>query len=176
MSAGLKITWNGKSQTIAEWAKEAGLPPDILRHRLYRGMTFAEALTTPRRERRYREYSFNGRTQSLKAWSDELGIEISTLRYRLRAGYSVERAFTEQVHWGPIRNLALAQAIAKQEQTAVTVDPNVIGPLNGSSRGGLPPGSEASEAPGVPANFSHEAGDRRVQHRDSPAQIGVISE
>jgi len=146
MSIAPKITWNGKSQTITEWAKEAGLSRNALYKRLHQGMSFEKAIAMPLRTPT--AYTFNGRTQSLKEWSDELGIEYSTLRHRLRAGYSVERAFTEQVHWGPIRQLALANAIA----------------------------TDPIEAPGVGQDFDSEADDRPGQHRDTFAANRIFEE
>lgn len=43
----VKMTFLGRTQTVTEWAREYGLNPSTLRVRLRRGMTFAEALTTP---------------------------------------------------------------------------------------------------------------------------------
>lgn len=42
-----KITHNGKTQTIDGWAEEYGLTPAMLRSRLYLGIAFEIAITTP---------------------------------------------------------------------------------------------------------------------------------
>ena len=51
-----KITYNGKTQTMEEWADEIGLSVTLLYNRFYRGWSVEEALTIPRggkREQRY---------------------------------------------------------------------------------------------------------------------------
>jgi hypothetical protein len=42
-----KIDVNGESMTLAEWAKHLGTTTNVLRNRLFRGMTPEEAITTP---------------------------------------------------------------------------------------------------------------------------------
>ena len=43
----VRVTHDGRTQTVTEWAREYGLNPSTLRVRLRRGLTFADALTTP---------------------------------------------------------------------------------------------------------------------------------
>lgn len=42
------IEYNGKTQTAAQWAREVGLPRNVLYSRLYRGWSIERALTTPK--------------------------------------------------------------------------------------------------------------------------------
>ena len=41
---------DGRLQRITDWAREIGLEPGAIRHRLKTGMTVRQALTTPRNE------------------------------------------------------------------------------------------------------------------------------
>lgn len=41
------ITYNGKTQTLYQWAKETGLTYSALRHRFDRGWDIEKILTTP---------------------------------------------------------------------------------------------------------------------------------
>lgn len=41
------LTYNGKTQSIAQWARETGLSQSCLRHRIYRGWDVEKALSTP---------------------------------------------------------------------------------------------------------------------------------
>ena len=44
------LTHNGKTQTLAQWAREIGLVPSTLHYRIFKaGMSASEALTCPRR-------------------------------------------------------------------------------------------------------------------------------
>lgn len=43
------ITYNGKTQTMAKWADEYGLPYGTLKNRIYKGWSIEKALTTKKR-------------------------------------------------------------------------------------------------------------------------------
>jgi hypothetical protein len=46
-STSVKLTYNGKTQCMADWAREMGIRRDTLRYRLQRGWSVEKALTTP---------------------------------------------------------------------------------------------------------------------------------
>jgi hypothetical protein len=46
------LTHAGRSMTMAEWSREVGMPPTMIKQRLKRGWSVEEALTTPVREKR----------------------------------------------------------------------------------------------------------------------------
>lgn len=108
-SSNLRITYNGKTQCLAEWSREVGISRDTISGRLNNGWSEEEALTTPigvarengrsrkdtARNRKNNTYiSYNGKTQCLSAWQEETGICGSTIMYRLNHGWTVEKALT----------------------------------------------------------------------------------
>lgn len=85
------IEHDGKTQSIAEWAEELGIPVPTLRGRLRRGWTIEEALKADRKYGSVIE--FNGKALTLTEWAKELGIPRATLNGRLNIRkWSVERA------------------------------------------------------------------------------------
>lgn len=85
------IEHDGKTQSIAEWAEELGIPVPTLRGRLRRGWTIEEALKADRKYGSVIE--FNGKAMTLTEWAKELGIPRATLNGRLNIRkWSVERA------------------------------------------------------------------------------------
>lgn len=48
----LLVTYNGKTQTVTQWAEEVGIPYHTIRERLMRGWSAEKALTTPLPEKR----------------------------------------------------------------------------------------------------------------------------
>lgn len=89
---------NGRTQTVAEWAQELGLPPATLYHRLNEGLPIEQVLATGKRltGRGHLMLSHNGKLQPLKAWARELKMAPSTIRKRLALGWEVEKALTHR--------------------------------------------------------------------------------
>lgn len=46
----VKLTYNGETKTVSEWAKSQGILPNTLQYRLYRGWSLEEALGTKPRQ------------------------------------------------------------------------------------------------------------------------------
>lgn len=103
------MTFNGKTQCLAEWSRETGIGVGTIGTRLARGWTVEEALTTPvgeermsarskkevsRHTKRNHNITHNGKTQCIAAWEEETGIRGSTIIYRVKHGWSVEKALT----------------------------------------------------------------------------------
>lgn len=91
------IEWQGRRQTLSQWAREFGIKPDrlgeILDRReltdaMYHAMFCVPGISTPPRMITYQE-----KTQSLKAWAREIGIASKTLRERLNM-WPVEEALS----------------------------------------------------------------------------------
>lgn len=89
------VTIRSKTQTIAEWAREAGLPAQTLYNRFRRGQTGEEMLLPPGGKRKNAVMlTFNGETLSVAAWAKRLGVRRKTIKERLRRGWTVETALT----------------------------------------------------------------------------------
>lgn len=90
------LTFRGKTQCAADWAKEIGIAASTLRQRLYRGWPIEEVLTAPFSRQTTSLEAF-GRTQSISEWAAEFGIHMPTLRDRLfRDGLPLEVALTKK--------------------------------------------------------------------------------
>ena len=86
--------YNGKEMTLHEWAACVGIKYDTLKGRIRKGMTFAQAISTPVIVYDSDGVEFNGETQKLSAWCKLYGLEYSTVKWRLRNGWSLDRALT----------------------------------------------------------------------------------
>ena len=99
------LTFNGKTQCIAQWAEELNTDDHVLVMRLSRNWDVERVLTTPviprgpkstkkessnRRTRRL--LTFRGKAQNLAAWARELGMVRLTIHDRLKRGWTVEEA------------------------------------------------------------------------------------
>lgn len=90
-------TYDGRTQSLLEWARELGFAKGTLISRLKLGWTVEQALSLGHYERpvsyHRQSYTYQGKTQTLKAWSQELDIAYRSLYSRLRRGWPVEKAF-----------------------------------------------------------------------------------
>lgn len=85
----IKVTHNGETRTLSQWAKAYGISLHILwsRH-TSGGWDFTEALTTPAdkgntSKRAAARFEYNGRLMTIKELSAATGIKVPTLTYRL---------------------------------------------------------------------------------------------
>lgn len=94
----ITVLFNGKNQSLQEWANETGIPRNRLYDRLYReGWSMERALTTPMKAQKRPQVqiiTYNGRTQSLAKWAKELGIDRDTLKSRFVRGWTLAEALT----------------------------------------------------------------------------------
>ena len=90
------ITYNGKTQSMAIWAKELNIPYSALKHRLYNNWTIKDAFEVKVRNCHVRFIIYKGKSQSIIEWCKELGLKYTTILYRLdKLHYTVEEAFTK---------------------------------------------------------------------------------
>lgn len=88
------LTYSGKNQSMAEWAREYNLPYEVLRDRINRlNWDIEKALTTPVGfEYKNRiMLTYNGKCQSINQWSKELGISRKTISTKLQKGLPIEQ-------------------------------------------------------------------------------------
>lgn len=92
------ITYNGRTQTINEWARELGLSVKTLRSRIDRSKwSIKEALLTPAATPN-KLYTYNGETHTIVEWAQLKGMSEATLRSRLNnEGWSFDKAITEPI-------------------------------------------------------------------------------
>ena len=91
------ITFNGKTQCIAAWARDLGMSKVSLWSRLARGWSLERALTLPA-SGRPQTLHYNGKAQCIAAWAREYGVSYATLFDRLQSGWSLERALNAKTH------------------------------------------------------------------------------
>lgn len=92
-----QVTYEGKTQFLAAWAREYQIPVSVLRERLTDGWSIEAALTRPLPERRAFLVEHDGRNQSVAEWSKETGIPKQTISARLRWNWPVRDALTKPV-------------------------------------------------------------------------------
>ena len=93
------VEYEGRSQCVAAWAEELGIPMKRLSYRINAGMPIEEALSDGRIIQD-RIVTYKGEKKHIEQWGKDLGIAPSTLHSRIFKGnWSIEKAFTT-----PVRN------------------------------------------------------------------------
>lgn len=87
----IHVTHDGTTKTIAQWARQHGIPKSTLSARLRRGMPFAQAINNGKNFH-FRLVTYSGKTQSITEWAREVGIKPKTLWYRIRSGWDAQKA------------------------------------------------------------------------------------
>lgn len=93
------ITFNGKTQTIAAWARELAISAGTLYARLERGVPVERIFAkdyVPQTRSGARVLMLESRTQSLAAWARELSVPRGRIEGRLYRGWSVVDALTRR--------------------------------------------------------------------------------
>jgi hypothetical protein len=94
------VTYQGRTQTIAQWARESGITDRTLWMRLNKlGWPIERALKKETRLMRDQFLTFEGKTLTAVQWASIIGIKIGTLTQRLNQGWTVERALTQPCGW-----------------------------------------------------------------------------
>lgn len=87
------LTYDGKTQTISQWAKELNVNESTLRNRMQRGWSDEEIILKSIQSTHY--ITFNNETKSLRQWAIDTGISYSTLQSRLyKFHWDIEKALT----------------------------------------------------------------------------------
>lgn len=83
------IEYNGKTQTITQWANEYNLTEQILSSRLRKGWDIHRALTEPKKEIKKIEY--NGILWSISELAKKYNLKRHTIENRLKRNWSIEK-------------------------------------------------------------------------------------
>jgi hypothetical protein len=90
------LTHKGKTQCVAEWAEELGIPVPTLNDRLLSGWDDERALSTPAgtatNNSRSRMLTFGGKTMCVAEWARQIGIKPVALHQRLARGWPLAKA------------------------------------------------------------------------------------
>lgn len=88
------LEYNGRKQTLCQWAKEFGIPYDFLYDRIFHGWSLKDALTI-KKGATWPRLTFNGETLRVPEWAKRVGIKSCTIRQRINLfGWSIEDALT----------------------------------------------------------------------------------
>ena len=101
-SISVKLTLNGRTMYMTEWAEELEIDKKILSWRYNNGWSDEEILTRPR-DYKENKLTLNGETHSMSEWSRITGIKVATISARIRDGWSVEDALTKKPNDRAIR-------------------------------------------------------------------------
>ena len=91
------ITYNGKTQTLTQWAKQLNIRPGTLRQRLYvYNYSVKQALFGEIKEQE-NLLTYNSKTQNINDWAKELNIPPGTISGRLQMGWTIEETLSKPV-------------------------------------------------------------------------------
>ena len=93
-SMSVRLTLNGRTMYMTEWAEELEIDKKILSWRYNNGWSDEEILSRPR-DYKESKLSLNGKTHSMSEWSRITGIKVATISDRMKKGWSVEDALTK---------------------------------------------------------------------------------
>ena len=93
-SISVKLTLNGRTMYMTEWAEELEIDKKILSWRYNNGWSDEEILTRPR-DYKENKLTLNEETHSMSEWSRITGIKVATISYRIKKGWSVEDTLTK---------------------------------------------------------------------------------
>src|SRR5699024_952396 len=101
-SISVKLTLNGRTMYMTEWAEELEIDKKILSWRYNNVWSDEEILTRPR-DYKESKLTLNGETHSMSEWGRITGINVSTISARVRDGWSVEDTLTKKPNDRAIR-------------------------------------------------------------------------
>jgi hypothetical protein len=93
------LTYQGKTLSVSQWARELGLSRNAIFGRLKRGLPIEEVLRTEKHAHRGESYhqkliTFQGVTLNQKQWAEKIGITPTSLMRRIEK-WGIERALTQ---------------------------------------------------------------------------------
>ncbi len=97
--ANVRVTLNGETRCLTEWAEILGINIRTVRKRVnHLKWSPEKALTEPVIVGvRSKTLTINGETKSLREWSNASGVAIDVIRERLASGWDAERAVFQKL-------------------------------------------------------------------------------
>lgn len=92
-----KVTYQGKTQTLSQWAVELNVSHGILLRRFNKGLPLNEVFDTDKYST-FKLITYNGETKNIKQWAETLGIPYKTLYKRISDGWTIKTAFNTPVN------------------------------------------------------------------------------
>ena len=101
----VKVTYNGTTKTLTQWARQLGLDYEVVRTRWRYGWEPKDIFESPKNkyhkprkhETRSRLLTYRGETLTITEWSRKTGIPYEVVRARVRYGWNVDRIFSQPV-------------------------------------------------------------------------------
>jgi len=90
------VTYDGRTQTLSQWAREKGWLESVIRNRLDLGWTVEEAFITTKKGRN-EPYTYNGETKTLPERAETTGISYITLCSRKKSGWTLHEMLSTKV-------------------------------------------------------------------------------
>lgn len=87
------ITYNGKTQTLAQWCEELGLNYGLVNHRLWKGWSVDRAFTESSDRQAY--YEYNGEMLNINQIAERTGLTRTNVCNRIFRGWDMERLMTQ---------------------------------------------------------------------------------
>lgn len=94
------IEHDGRKGSLREWSEWIGLSPDIIRTRFRKGMSMAEIIALPPRERDKIWFNGKGEGHTLNEWCNMTGLNYARVSARLRAGWTLDEALSKEKFCG----------------------------------------------------------------------------
>lgn len=91
-----KITYNGETKTVSQWARKYKINLTTLCDRLKAGLTIDEALNKPvYKSGGYLFYTYKGKTKMLSDWCKEYNINYQNAWRKLKRGLTIEQVLNK---------------------------------------------------------------------------------
>ena len=92
----IRLTYNGKTQTLLQWSKELNLNYKTMSTRYYEGWAVEEILN-PNHERIGKNViEYKGEVHTLNFWAKKLGLSNATMWRRYSKGYPLDIVFSKE--------------------------------------------------------------------------------
>lgn len=93
----IRISYEGATRTLTEWAEKFGVPSHMVLKRYYRGWQPPQLFMPPTRDGKRETIfvTYDGKTQSLSAWARSLGMPSTTVFHRYKRGIRPPELFQQ---------------------------------------------------------------------------------